>query len=287
MPYEVGKNIGGDTIFASAWLSELKEMGKVKISYLKVGGSPLYFLPGQEAMIQHFSSNLEDKEKQIYETLKQKKVVRDSALVPVFRAAMRELRDFAIPLNVQYEGTNELFWKWYLTPAEEANSLIKSILNIKEEKKEMQKIERKIEVKKPETETIEEKKIEQKKTEERKSVPEIQQKISTKAEDKSEFNAECTHYFMKNKIVVVEMLLKKASEIEAIVELPSSVGNLRYYVKAKSKKKITDGDLSSAFVKGQSKRLPVLILTTGELTKKAREMLEAEFKGMRFNHIGS
>jgi len=280
LPYEVGKNIGGDTLFASAWLSELKEMSKVRISYLKVGGSPLYYLPGQESMLQHFSGNLEDKEKKAFESLKTKKVLQDSALVPVFKVAIRELRDFAIPLTVQFDGRKELFWKWYLVPGEEANSLIKGVLNIKESeiKKEIaEKIEEK-------TQKIEEKKvekIEQKKlAEEKKITPESQKK------PESDFNGDVKAYFNKSGIIIIETLVKKASDIEAIAELPSPVGNLRFFIKARKKKKVTDGDLSSAFVQGQSKRLPVLFLTSGELTKKAKEMLESEFKGMKVNYLG-
>ena len=74
--------------------------------------------------------------------------------------------------------------------------------------------------------------------------------------------------------------------IDFIVELPSPVGNLRYYVKAKAKKKVNEGDLSTAFIKGQSKRLPVLFISKGEVSKKAQELLDVEFKGMKVSQIG-
>ena len=50
--------------------------------------------------------------------------------------------------------------------------------------------------------------------------------------------------------------------------------------KAMSKKKIDHADLALAFVQGQLKKLPILFLTAGELTKKAKEMLQKDFKGM-------
>ena len=67
--------------------------------------------------------------------------------------------------------------------------------------------------------------------------------------------------------------------------MPSAVGSLIYYCKARSKKRISDSDLSSAFVQGQLKKLPVLFLTKGELTKKAKEMLSKEFKSIKIKKI--
>jgi hypothetical protein len=75
-------------------------------------------------------------------------------------------------------------------------------------------------------------------------------------------------------------VIRKSSEADYVIKVPSSVGALTYYCKAKSKKKITEGDLSSAFIHGQTRKLPTLFLTNGELTKKARDMLEKEFRGM-------
>ena len=43
----IAKNIEQDSIIASAYLSELVEQRKIKISNLKIGTSPLYYLPGQ------------------------------------------------------------------------------------------------------------------------------------------------------------------------------------------------------------------------------------------------
>ena len=74
-------------------------------------------------------------------------------------------------------------------------------------------------------------------------------------------------------------------DLDLIVEVPSAVGSLTYYCKAKNKKRISDSDLSSAFVQGQLKKLPVLFLTKGELTKKAREMLSKEFKNIKIKKI--
>ena len=54
IPSKVAKAIGKDIIMASAILSELSSSNKVRISKLKVGGSPVYYLPGQESRLYDF-----------------------------------------------------------------------------------------------------------------------------------------------------------------------------------------------------------------------------------------
>jgi len=93
-------------------------------------------------------------------------------------------------------------------------------------------------------------------------------------------------YFSKNNIKVLNKnIIKKNSEIDFSIEIESSVGNLSYYCKAKSKKRVNDGDLSSAYVQGHLKKLPVLFLSYGEPTKRAKEMLNKEFQNIIFKKI--
>ena len=80
-------------------------------------------------------------------------------------------------------------------------------------------------------------------------------------------------------------MVKRNSEIDFIVEIPSVVGNLQYYCKAKNKKRVSDSDLSTAYVKGQLKKLPVLVLSPGELSAKAQEMISKELNNLTFKKI--
>ena len=97
---------------------------------------------------------------------------------------------------------------------------------------------------------------------------------------------ELNKFFEKNKIKVISNeIVKKNSEIDFIVEIPSVVGNLQYYCKAKNKKRINDSDLSNAFVKGQFKKLPVLVISPGELSGKAQEILAKELNNITFKKM--
>lgn len=268
LPVQVSKEIGSTILIASAHLSELSSNKQLKISHVNVGSSPLYYLPGQESQLQNFASYLHEKEKKTYDLLSQKKILRDSELDPLSRATIRQIKDFAVPLQVNYKGNIEIFWRWYLLPTEEAEKAIKQMIKGPEAEKPAIKKE---EIKK---EIVKEKRIEK---------PEKTKKPQAQ---KIDFIGIITDYFNKNKIEIIEKnILRKNSEIEFIVKVPSSVGTLTYFCKAKNKKKINDGDLSSTFIQSQSKKLPALFLTTGELTKKAKEMSENEFKGIHIKKL--
>ena len=294
LPVQISKEIGTNILMASAHLAELTASKRLKISNVKVGGSPLYYLAGQEAMLQKFAGNFNDKEKKAFDLLSQSRILMDSEQEPVIRVALREIKDFAMPLNVTYNNRTEIFWKWYLETDEEAEKLIKTKLGI--EKPEEKKIEEK-------AKREEQKKIEPIKQLKEKSiskeVKEVQQqkpkeptekapeKRGRKPKEKEDlFLKDLMKFFEKNKINVVSSeIIKRNSEIDFVVEIPSVVGNLQYYCKAKSKKRINDSDLSTAYVKGQLKKLPVLVLSPGALSSKAQEMLTKELSNLTFKKV--
>lgn len=112
LPVQIAKETGLSILFASAFLSELYGEKEIKISNLRVGSSPLYFIPGQEPQLENFSNYLKSKEKEAFLILKEKKILKDSDLQPAIRVALREIKDFAIP----FEKNNEIFWRYFLRP---------------------------------------------------------------------------------------------------------------------------------------------------------------------------
>ena len=261
LPVHVSKEINDNILMTSARLSELLTAKQIKISYLKVGGSPLYYFPGQESKLQNFIDNLNGVEKKAYYLLSQNKLLRDSAQEPAVRVALRQIKDFAIPLQVNYEDKSEVFWKWYLLGNNEAEPLIKNILSKKEE-------------------------ITPKKLEKPPELKEDTAKKPKKTIDKTLFLKNIHNFLNKNKINIKETKeIKKNTEVDFIIELQTQIGNIKYYCKTKNKKKINDSDLSTALVHAQSKNLPLLFLTDGALTKKANEMLNNEFKNIIFKNI--
>ncbi len=130
LPAKVAKNIKETILIASAHLADLVSQGKVKISFLKVGGSPLYYLPGQKAQLyQYASGNMNPKDLQVLNKLKEKQVLKEAGLDTLSKVALRSLKDFAIPLHVTVDNKRELFWKWYLLSEKETNNAIRGILS--------------------------------------------------------------------------------------------------------------------------------------------------------------
>jgi hypothetical protein len=311
-----------NVLFASALLSELVDNKTLKLSNTKIGGSPVYYVSGQEEKLQVLRDKLNDKQQRAFDMLKQAKIMRDTELEPVIRVSLRDIKDFAKPLNVTWNGLTELFWKWYLTPDIEAEGIIKEKLSKLQvvEKKELPKpqdvqqqlsqierdlkkleeerakpIERVVKEEIVRKEVVEAKKIEEEKPKKQRKVKEVtehpvQQELEQKqeifADNSDAFMVKSFEFFKQNKIEVNELKqIKKNNEFEGVVTIPNVIGKSTYFCKAKNKQKISDADLSLLYVQSQMKKMPVLLITTGEVSKKAQDLLDKEFKNITIKKI--
>ena len=87
-----------------------------------------------------------------------------------------------------------------------------------------------------------------------------------------------------NNIMIHEVNTVKKSEFDLVIEIPTAVGGLFYFCKAKNNKRISNADLSNAYVQGQLKKLPVVFLSPGELTKPARNFMK-DLKGLTVTRL--
>src|SRR3989344_7721634 len=177
LPIQISKYINSTTLFAGAVLSELIANKKIFVSHAKVGGSPVYYVHGQEYKLTMLYKYLNEREREIYDLLNKNRVLKDSLLEPWQRVAIREIKDFAVMLKTKDE---EIFWKWYQLPDKEVEPLIlefykkpepEKIKKLIEEKKEA-KVEEKKEIKTEETEEKPEIKIMIVKPKEKKQIKE-------------------------------------------------------------------------------------------------------------------
>ena len=307
LPVQITKEIGVNVMMASALLSELVDKKVLKLSNTKVGGSPLYYVQGQEPKLQSLRDKLNDKQQRAFDMLKQAKVLRDSEQEPVIRLALRDIKDFAHQLQVTHGNSLEIFWKWYLIPDSEAEPIIKQKIGFKKETKDavkddvqkhLEEIEKnlmELEKKKQDlTKPIEQKVKEEavkkeRKPKAKKEVSVIQEQTTleeNKIDESDGFMVKVIDYFKQNKIETSNIKqVRKDSDFECSVKIPSAVGNMTYFCKAKNKQKITDSDLSLLFVQSQMRKMPVLLVTTGEVTRKAQELLTKEFKNITIKQI--
>ncbi|MDA3837296.1 MAG: hypothetical protein PF542_06785 [Nanoarchaeota archaeon] len=110
LPIPISRNIQVDSLFTSAFLSELLSNQRIKISHMKVGGTPIYYVPGTEAGLEKYSEYLKEKEKEAYNLLRDNKFLEDSIQQPAIRVALRELKDFA----KYFQKDGKWIWKYYL-----------------------------------------------------------------------------------------------------------------------------------------------------------------------------
>jgi hypothetical protein len=320
IPMEVRQILkAGDSISIGATLSTLVSRGLVNLTHIKRGGSPFYYIKGQEEKLADLSKFLNEKDKKTFDILKEKKVIRDAVEEPLTRVSVRNISDFAKRMDIEVNGQREIFWRWYLTTEEDVLKILTKKVPQKEEKEEKKNeiaAEKKEDLKKEEVkaesnpaETPAEKKeqpaeivfseTKDKKERKKRAPKETQEFLDVKeapvdssgqpqmiAQFNDAFINKVNKFLMEGKITVKEARqIKKGAEYDLSVEIPTPVGNVDYFCKVKSKKKCSEGDLSSAYVQGQNIRLPVLFITTGEVVKKAKEKLKSDFKGMVIKEI--
>ncbi len=299
LPVQLSKYLDTNILFASAMLSELFSSKHIKMTHASIGGSPLYYLQGQEVQVDaRLSTSLSGREKEIYNLLKEKKVLREKDLVPWQRIAVKQLPDFAVSVNVKYGTDEDVFWKHQLVNEEDAKNAIANILNETLDKKHaiadlVSSVKKEIpvtreplapfarEIRTPKSEEISGQQT-LGETGKPENVLEKAEKLRTRKVKKTDTGFyENTIKFLKNNNIQIlkEEVVKKNKEINFIVSINSPFGDLKYLVKAKSKASITEADISMAYSDGQLKKMPVIMLVDGNVGKRAMLFAEGKMQG--------
>ncbi len=286
IPVNISKEIGLTILFASAFLSELASEKIVKISYMRVGSSPVYYLPGQETSLEKFSQFLKSREKDAFLLLREKKFLRDREQSPAIRVALREIRDFALPFSVG----DEVVWRYYLVPESEFK-----ISEFKFTKPETLKEERPILIqpikeKEPFIEVKEEKSVimtpitneisEEKSAEEKHERPARKEKVKLKtlslkkkkpAKKDDKFFASIKEFLSKNSIDLID--IESFGKKEIILKIKDK-GENKLLI-AYNKSKITENEIINAAKKSSDVGMPYIILGQGGTLKKLDNLIEA------------
>ncbi|MBI4147700.1 hypothetical protein HY490_00240 [Candidatus Woesearchaeota archaeon] len=287
-PQSVAKALNTNSILASAMLSELAEKGTLVVSFLKVGSSPLYYLPNHPEHLLNYVQCLNEKDRQTLERLQQEIVLRDNSLEPLVRVSLRNMKDYAKQLTVKYAETQEVFWKYFLSEDQIAEQIIKKILEPEQAPQ------------KPPADTPSSKDIPKENPKEiskaaPKATPNELNKSSERIQEHNEWQESMSEakptrsdafskiiaaYLTKKGVTILnETAVKRNAENDYLITIPTPVGKVHYYCKATNKKRVSDADISKAYVEGQLRKLPILYLHTGEFTPKAKQLL-ADLKGV-------
>lgn len=318
IPATIAKEMSMPLLLAQAHLSELSSNKLVKLSSVKIGGSPLYYIDGQQPLLQNFAERLGEKDRRTYERLKEEKVLRDNAVDPLTRVSLRAIKDFAVMLEVKHGENTEIFWRWFMSSNEEVAPVIKAILQLTQEAPSTPVPQDQVSTV-PETQPeLSGQQVVQEQSQSAllhdeastiapiptlappkntvheeplpalphmpaspKSIQKTLEEPQEKIDSSDDFLKQTMKYFQKQEITVVgHSCLRKNAEFEFILSVPSAIGQVEFYCRAKNKKKCNEGDLSVTYMEGQSRKLPTLFLTTGELSKKLEATLPQRYKGM-------
>lgn len=314
VPNDVKRALGGDTMIFGAMLSELSTRGSVLITNVKKGSSPFYYLPGQEQKLEKLVEFCNPKDQKTIALLKEKKVLRDKSLELFARVSLRQVKDFAKELQVNTAKGMMIFWRYYLISEEDAIEILKKHYNNQSEKKSVEQPvvqPKKIPVHQPKEiilPIIKKQEFTKEKTEHEKiivakeknifqtnivsptesssfesnSLSEHQQPLPiVHPLDKSEFHSEILRYFSKINIqIIYQEQLTKNRDYEFVVMVPSAVGSMEMYCRARNKKKLTEGDVAPALLKAKIKDLPCIFLSNGDFSKKSLQVIDKEYKGL-------
>ena len=261
LPVHIAGEIKTSILFSSAFLGELFSEKKVRISHMKVGSSPLYFLPGQESSLENFSQHLKSKEKDAFLLLKEKRFLVDSIQSPAIRVALREIRDFALP----FKKNDQIVWRYFLVPESEFKTVEEKEKPMEIEVKKLVAAEEMENEKPAEIFNLNRKKP---KKRENKSSKVSKKKISEKRE---KFFSDVKEFLSGNSIDLLD--IKSFGKKEIILKVKDK-GEEKILV-AYNKKKISNNDILKAHKKASALELPYMIISLSEPAKKTSELIKA------------
>lgn len=262
LPVQIARMINVSPLFTSVFLSELKENNKLKTSHMKVGSSAIFYIQGQEAQLENFIEHLNQREKEAFFLIKKSQVLEDDKQLPVVRVAIRAIKDFATPFKISSNNAERIFWKYHLLGEKEFDDKVQKILNplAKTAESEKEKI----------TEKPEENKVAENLdsiNQEEKMEEQIRPKQKKQAQ--SEFADKIKDYLSSKDIEILASILEKKKEFTAKIRVDTIFGKQEYYLVAKDKKKINETDITLALQKAQTEKMLALIISPGEIDKKA------------------
>jgi hypothetical protein len=286
LPVQISRKIQLETIFTSAFLSELVSQQKIKLSKMKVGTSPIYYLEETKNKLENFADHLNFREKQAFILLKEKKFLEDAQQDPITRVALREIRDFAKP----FQFKDNIYWRYFLEPAENFIKPKEKILEKISEEKIENNVEEKtqiIETKNNIEEKIPVKEIERISPEEKKDFvnPLAKKENKKPTKKKSEFVFKIIDFINSKNWKIVKEENFKSKEYICLVQINSDLGPIIFLTQAKNKKTITEKDLSKLLAESQAIPLPALFISDGNLSKKAQEYLKEYNSILKFAKI--
>lgn len=234
LPVRIAREIDLSPVFTSAILSELLQNKDIMLSNLKIGSSPLYFIPGQEEKLERYMVNLKGIEKEVLLKLKKKTELEDESQEPAFRIALRNLRDFAKP----FKRGEKIFWRYAFSKK-----------NAPEETIHREKNKKQTQIKKI------------------KNFPE-------KNSSKDDFFRKVKKFIESKNFKFIEKIQSDKKEIVAKINLQTDIGDINFLLIAKNKRTTNKEEVSSALQRSGYEKMPCIYLLLKDPPKSIKSMIE-------------
>lgn len=234
LPVEIVSKTGGDSLVANAFLSDLVESGQLKKSEERIGSVNLYFIEGQE-----------DQVKKRLTELDVNLTPRNFAKKPIVKTKSVEdkQKDFADRLSkIEAEEKQRKEQK------QPKKSVIKFTKNLISRAKE---------------EVIPNKPVVTPKPPIKKPEPII--------ESFESFFDQAVNYLNQGKLKIIN---ENSEAKVCTIQAPSAVGPMRFHVRILEKKKINKTDIAESYTAAIEKKMPVIVITSGEIAKTAKSYLK-------------
>jgi hypothetical protein len=271
-----------DPTMINVYLSQLKEQGKIFFTKMQLGTSMFAYTKEQIPKLEELQKHLDEKDERTAQLLKEKKVLQVSEQEPLVRVSLQEIKDFAKPIKVKTKTGEEIFYRYFLVSLEEAQEIIRKRFAPQQEPETKQTPQ----VQEEQRPTEQPRPQETENKDDIKPKNEEQTSLSEPEEIESDFGKQIETYCEKNNISIKHYEeIRKDSDIELVLEVPTAVGTITFFAKARNKKSSNDGDLAAAILKAKTHNLPALYLTTGDVTNKALQ--QPELQDITVIEIGS
>jgi hypothetical protein len=251
-PAKIAREMNLAPLFISAFMSELVNEQKLKMSSMKVGSSPLYVFPGQENKLENFTNYLGSKEKETWIKLKESKILKDQDQDPATRVALQNIKDFAVPFILTKQDQPTKYWRYFTISEDEVLKIIEPKTKKKEETPAVREQDNSQIAREPQKKPLKKKVLKE-----------------------SAYLEKIKNYFASQNAELAEIKPLKAREYQALTTFQTALGKQKYLVLIKEKKRLTEEDIALSIHKAQTEKAPVLILTPGTLDKEAQTLSES------------
>ena len=266
---EIAKSLNASAVFIEVFLSELSDEAQIRKTNFKINSLPLYFIPEQARKLPLFSRYLGEKDRCIFDRIFSEKMVAFSEVSQEEKNILENLSDFVTLQVLRINGTETSFFRWNFLSDEDAVAAVKQKLS--GDKNSINNVNN------AGTGGVMDKY----------GTPEESRNIAQAGESgdlnhsgkpATAFSAEqlsvyVEKYFHENNLTILRKRSeKKGRELEFEIQIPSQLGDVNYLCIVLTKSKVSDADVSKWYVQGQTNKLPVLLLYSGDLGKNTLKL---------------